>query len=60
MRFSIDLLMLNKDHVVVGIRRNVRPWRAVVCQAGTVTIIETVVNELDLLPGVGPELRSVR
>ena len=52
--------MLNKDHVVVGIRRNVRPWRAVVCQAGTVTIIETVVNELDLLPGVGPELRSVR
>ena len=60
MRFSIDLLMLNKDYVVVGIRRNVRPWRAVICKAGTVAIIETNVSELDLQPGAILELKSVR
>ena len=58
MRFSIDLIMLNKYDVIVGIRRNVRPWRAVICQAGTVAIIETNVNELDLQLGAGLELRS--
>jgi len=60
MRFSIDLVMLNKNYVVVGIRRSVRPWRAVICEAGTVVVIETNVNELNLLPGAGLVLRSVR
>ena len=58
MRFSIDLVMLNKNYVVVGIRRSVRPWRAVICEAGTVVVIETNVNELDLLLGTRLELSS--
>jgi len=59
MRFSIDLVMLDKNSVLVGIRRNVRPWRAVFCAAGTKAVIETNVNEMDVLPGSRLELRSM-
>jgi len=27
MRFAIDVLYVNKDNVIVGIDRNLRPWR---------------------------------
>jgi len=57
---TIELLMLNKDYMVVSIQRNVPPWRAVICQVETVAVLETNVNELDILPGVGLDLRSVR
>ena len=57
MRFAIDVLSLDEDNVVVGVRRNVRPWRAVMCPAGTHRVIETNVNEVDVLPGMILEIR---
>lgn len=40
MRFPIDVFMLDKTRVVVGIRTYVRPWRAVLCDRSTIQVIE--------------------
>lgn len=48
MRFPIDLIMLGHDDSVIGVRRSVRPWRAVFCEPGTKKVIETSVGELDV------------
>ena len=41
MRFSIDLVMLDDDMKVVGIRKQVQPWRIVLCVYRTKSVIET-------------------
>jgi len=41
MRFPIDLIMLDGDMKVVGIRKQVQPWRIVMCAQGTKSVIET-------------------
>ncbi|TWT73332.1 DUF192 domain-containing protein [Allorhodopirellula solitaria] len=40
MRFSIDVIMLDCERCVLGIRTRVSPWRAVVCERGTAHVIE--------------------
>lgn len=51
MRFPIDVIMLDRKNQVLKVRRRLRPWRAMICVAGTVAIIETAVNALELSPG---------
>jgi uncharacterized protein len=51
MRFPIDIIMIDVDGLILGTKRNVRPWRAVLCLAKTRTIIETKVNAIDLPVG---------
>ena len=51
MRFPIDVIMLNKDNEVLDIRRNVSPWRIVLCDRGTVKLVETNVGLLDIEKG---------
>ncbi|MEM9826481.1 MAG: DUF192 domain-containing protein [Planctomycetota bacterium] len=58
MRFPIDVVMLDRDHVVVGARRGVRPWRAVICDRRTHAIIETAEGSLDCR--IGDRLRIDR
>jgi len=41
MRFPIDLVMLDEDMEVVGIRSHVQPWRIILCAQGTKSVIET-------------------
>ena len=55
MRFPIDVLMLNEDGLVIGVRRNVRPWRVVFCAKGTTQIVETAAGAVDV--SVGARLR---
>lgn len=40
MRFPIDVIMLDLDHRVIGIRSQIQPWRAVFCEPGTTQVIE--------------------
>lgn len=51
MRFPIDVIMLDRENQVLKVRRRLRPWRAMICVAGTVAIIETAVDALELSPG---------
>lgn len=51
MRFPIDVWMLDKNGFVLGVRRNLRPWRVAVCVRGTKQIIETNVDAIDLPVG---------
>ncbi|MEX0819953.1 MAG: hypothetical protein WD070_10195 [Pirellulaceae bacterium] len=59
MRFPIDVVMLDKDDRVLGIRRNLRPWRAYVCQRGTTSVIETAVDVLGVEIGVGLKVSEI-
>ncbi len=52
MRFPIDVIMLDAGYCVVGIRKNVRPWRMVFCEKGTRQILETAVDATDLSVGL--------
>jgi uncharacterized membrane protein (UPF0127 family) len=51
MRFPIDVIMLDHENRVLKVRRRLPPWRAMICVAGTVAIIETAVDALELSPG---------
>lgn len=51
MRFAIDVIMLDQDGVVVGVRRNLKPWRLCFCPRSTRQVIETMTGALDLAPG---------
>jgi uncharacterized membrane protein (UPF0127 family) len=55
MRFPIDVIMLDQDNIVLSSRRHIAPWRAVICRSGTVRVIETAANALNL--AVGTKLR---
>jgi uncharacterized membrane protein (UPF0127 family) len=59
-RFPIDVIMLDDQDRVLGIRRAVRPWRAVVCERGTRSVIETVPQRLDLQPGERLRFQAAR
>jgi len=41
MRFPIDVVMLDAEGVVLGIKSQIRPWRAVICDRGTTQVVET-------------------
>lgn len=51
MRFPIDVIMLDRENRVLNVRRRFLPWRAMICAVGTVAIIETCVDALELSPG---------
>ncbi len=51
MRFPIDVWMLDEYGIVLGVRRNLRPWRVAVCVRSTKQIIETNVDAIDLPVG---------
>ena len=51
MRFPIDVVMLSGDNVVLGVKHAVRPWRAVLCDAGTEAVIETAPDAVALQIG---------
>ena len=59
MRFAIDVVMLDKELNVLGVRENVKPWRMVLCAKQTTSVIETthgsrqwtVGQKLEVLPG---------
>lgn len=40
MRFPIDVVMLDQELCVVGLRKQVRPWKAILCAPGTKSVIE--------------------
>jgi uncharacterized membrane protein (UPF0127 family) len=51
MRFPIDVFMLDRDGVVLKIRRQVTPWRLVFCPAQTHAVIETAVSSIEVSVG---------
>lgn len=51
MRFPIDVIMLGRDDAVIGLRRDVLPWRVVLCEPGTCKVIETRVGAVELPTG---------
>ncbi len=54
MRFPIDVIMLDRDGRVLGVRSNLRPWRAVFCKSGTKQVIE--INPGSVTIAVGTKL----
>lgn len=61
MRFPIDVIMLDRELSVVGLRKQIPPWNAVICVKHTTSVIEiaattkswTVGQKLKILSGVG-------
>lgn len=51
MRFPIDVWMLDRDGVILHVKRRVRPWRIVMAPRGTRSIVETTVDAVSLLEG---------
>lgn len=51
MRFPIDIIMLDTDRAVIGIRRRVEPWRIMLCESGTKQVIEVMPGSLTLATG---------
>lgn len=51
MRFPIDVIMLDRNHQVVQFRRNLRPWRALICPRATHSVVETCVGQIELQIG---------
>ncbi len=44
MRFPVDIIMLDEDLRVLTVRKCVRPWRTVLCERLTRSVIETRVD----------------
>ena len=59
MRFPIDVIMLDRNNIVLGTRRNVRPWRALLCVRGTAGVIETNVGAVKIAVGTRVVLTEV-
>lgn len=50
-RFPIDVVMLDRQGMVLGVRRRLRPWRVLLCVSGTYQVIETAVGAIDVESG---------
>lgn len=59
MGFPIDVIMLDAHGAVVGVRRNIRPWRAVVCVRKTTRIIETTCGATNVSVGMRLRVETV-
>ena len=57
MRFPIDVIMLDADNIVLGHRRNLKPWRMFLCEKHTTSVIETQVDALAEMAGKHVTLR---
>lgn len=51
MRFPIDVIMLDRENLVLGTRLRIRPWRAVICLSGTARVIEVSPGSVDVAEG---------
>lgn len=51
MRFSIDVVMIDRQGCVLGVRHGVRPWRMVKAVRGTHAILEVPVDTATVTPG---------
>ncbi|QDV45848.1 hypothetical protein Enr13x_57510 [Stieleria neptunia] len=51
MRFSIDVIMLDRENVVLGKKLRMRPWRVVICNRGTARVIEVSPGSVDVADG---------
>ncbi len=58
MRFTIDVIMLDKTNLVVGVKRDVRPWRIAICDRSTKRVIEVHHDALDIAIGSRLEWRD--
>ncbi len=58
MRFPIDVVMLDASNVVLAVRRDLRPWRVLICAPGTNGVLETARDVLDVHPGDELLIRS--
>ena len=58
MRFPIDVIQLNEANVVIGTRRDIVPWRAIICDRGTKRVIEVKPAQLDIAIGTRLEWRD--
>ncbi len=57
MRFSIDVVFLDGEGRIVDLRRNVRPWRAVIPRVRSVAVVEMTSGALPALLHEGDLLR---
>jgi uncharacterized membrane protein (UPF0127 family) len=51
MRFAIDLVLLDATGKILGIRKNVRPWRLAIAPRGTHAVLEMPANTAWMQPG---------
>jgi uncharacterized membrane protein (UPF0127 family) len=52
MRFPIDVIMLDKSNKVIGFRRELKPWRILLCPRGTSRVVETNVGAVSVAVGI--------
>ena len=57
MRFPVDIVMLDKNNVVIGTLKNLRPWRFALCNRGTRRVIELNPGSVDIAKGTPLEWR---
>jgi len=50
-RFSLDVAFLDRQGVVLAVRRNLRPWRLAFGPKGSHAVLEFAAGAADLLPG---------
>jgi uncharacterized membrane protein (UPF0127 family) len=50
-RFPIDLVYLDGQGQVLGVRKGLRPWRAAIAPAGTHAILETPAGDVEIEVG---------
>ena len=51
MRFPIDVVMLDRHGMVLGVRRRLAPWRILCCLKGTYQVVEAAVDSVDIESG---------
>jgi uncharacterized membrane protein (UPF0127 family) len=53
MRFALDVVTMDRDYRVLGMWRDVRPWRALLFRSGTHRVLELASGSLPAELGVG-------
>lgn len=65
-RYPIDVLFLDRQHCILAVARQVRPWRVVLAPPGTRSVVELpgggaagaeAGDRLEMLPGGSPDLQ---
>lgn len=57
MSFPIDVIMLDREGMVIDIRHHLKPWRLYVCARGTRTVVETATGAVELSIGDSLQVR---
>ena len=59
-RFSMDLLFLDRKGTVLAVRQNLRPWRFAMGPRNTHAVVETLPGAADVQPGEALRLRTAQ